>query len=271
MALDSLDLDALVASASAILDTAVVPFVDGHRARSAIVKGGNDFATEVDLALERQITDALVSATGIAVHGEEFGGPPIDSPLVWVLDPIDGTFNYAAGSAMAAILLGLLRDGEPVAGLTWLPFTGQRYTAVAGGPMIRNGVIQPRLNTARLADSLVGVGTFNVQWRGRFPGRYRLAVLEALTRITSRPRMQGATGIDLAYVADGTFGGAISFGDHLWDHAAGVALVRAAGGIVTDLTGADWTAQSHSALAAAPGLHSEILEILRTVGAPEDY
>ncbi|MDQ2626621.1 MAG: inositol monophosphatase family protein [Actinomycetota bacterium] len=271
MALDTAELDALVAEASRILDVAAQPFLDGHRAGSAVRKGGNDFATEVDLALERQITDGLVSATGIGVHGEEFGGPPIDSPLVWVLDPIDGTFNYAAGSPMAAILLGLLRDGEPVAGLTWLPFTGQRYTAVAGGPLLRNGAVQPTLGPAALSDSLVGVGTFNVDWRGRFPGRYRLEVLTGLSRVTSRPRMHGATGIDLAYVADGILGGAISFGDHIWDHAAGVALVRAAGGIVTDLNGAPWTAQSRSALAAAPGVHTEMLDILSAVGAPEDY
>ncbi|BBZ23184.1 inositol monophosphatase family protein [Mycolicibacter hiberniae] len=271
MALDTVDLEALVAAASEILDVAAEPFLAGHRAGSAVRKGGNDFATEVDLALERQITDALVAATGIGVHGEEFGGPPIDSPLVWVLDPIDGTFNYAAGSPMAAILLGLLRDGEPIAGLTWLPFAGQRYTAVAGGPLIRNGVAQPRLEPADLAHSLVGIGTFNVEWRGRFPGRYRLAVLEGLTRVTSRTRMHGATGIDLAYVADGTLGGAISFGHHIWDHAAGVAMVRAAGGIVTDLSGAPWTASSDSALVAAPGAHDQILDILMRVGAPGDY
>ncbi|MEB3021896.1 inositol monophosphatase family protein [[Mycobacterium] crassicus] len=271
MALDTADLNALVAEATKILDVAAKPFVDGHRARSAVRKGGNDFATEVDLALERQITEALVSATGIGVHGEEFGGPPIDSPLVWVLDPIDGTFNYAAGSPLAAILLGLLRDGEPVAGLTWLPFTDQRYSAVANGPLIRNGVAQPGLSHTALSDSLVGLGTFNVDWRGRFPGRYRLAVLAGLSRVTSRTRMYGATGIDLAHVADGALGGAISFGDHVWDHAAGVALVRAAGGIVTDLAGEPWTPQSHSALAAAPGAHAEILDILAAVGAPEDY
>ncbi|ORV40404.1 inositol monophosphatase [Mycolicibacter engbaekii] len=271
MALDTADLQALVAAASEILDVAAEPFLAGHRAGSAVRKGGNDFATEVDLALERQITDALVAATGIGVHGEEFGGPPIDSPLVWVLDPIDGTFNYAAGSPMAAILLGLLRDGEPVAGLTWLPFAGQRYTAVAGGPLIRNGVAQPPLEPADLAHSLVGIGTFNVEWRGRFPGRYRLAVLEGLTRVTSRTRMHGATGIDLAYVADGTLGGAISFGHHIWDHAAGVAMVRAAGGTVTDLSGAPWTALSDSALVAAPGAHEQILDILKRVGAPGDY
>lgn len=271
MALDTADLDALVTTASKVLDVAAEPFLAGHRADSAVRKGNNDFATEVDLALERQITEALVSETGIGVHGEEFGGPPIDSPLVWVLDPIDGTFNYAAGSPMAAMLLGLLRDGEPVAGLTWLPFADQRYTAVAGGPLLRNGVAQPQLKPADLADSLVGIGTFNVDWRGRFPGRYRMAVLDRLSRVTSRPRMHGATGIDLAYVADGTLGGAISFGHHIWDHAAGVAMIRAAGGIVTDLAGAAWTAHSDSAMAAAPGVHAQILDILEQAGPPGDY
>lgn len=271
MALDTADLAALVAEASTILDAAVEPFVAGHRADSAIRKHGNDFATEVDLALERQITDALLSATGIEAHGEEFGGSPVDSPLVWVLDPIDGTFNYAAGSPMAAILLGLLRDGEPLAGLTWLPFTGQRYAAVTGGPLVSNGVAQPPLESVDLADSLVGIGGFNVDWAGRFPGRYRQAVLENISRVTSRSRMHGATGIDLAYVADGILGAAISFGDNIWDHAAGVALVRAAGGVVTDLSGAQWTIRSRSALAAAPGAHAQMLEILERVGGPEDY
>ena len=104
MALDKTDLDALVAQAAAILDAAARPFVEGHRAESAVQKKGNDFATEVDLAIERQVVDALNAKTGIEVHGEEFGGADVDSPLVWVLDPIDGTFNYAAGSPMAAIL-----------------------------------------------------------------------------------------------------------------------------------------------------------------------
>ena len=271
MALDTADLDALVSEAAVILDAAVKPFIAGHRADSAVRKKGNDFATEVDLAIERQVVDALVSATGIGVHGEEFGGAAIDSPLVWVLDPIDGTFNYAAGSPMAAILLGLLRAGEPVAGLTWLPFMDQRYTSVLGNPLYANGVAQPPLRSAELVDSIVGIGTFNVEWRGRFPGRYRLAVLENLSRQCSRARMHGATGIDLAYTAAGILGGAISFGDHIWDHAAGVALVRAAGGIVTDLAGNEWTATSRSALAGVPGVHGQLLDIVRSVGDPESF
>jgi myo-inositol-1(or 4)-monophosphatase len=266
-----MDLDALVAKASAILDDAVEPFLSGHRASSAVSKKGNDFATEVDLAIERQVVDGLVAATGIEVHGEEFGGADVGSPWVWVLDPIDGTFNYAAGSPMAGILLGLMRDGEPVAGLTWLPFTGQRYTAVVGGPLMKNGAAQPSLERAKLVDALVGAGSFSADSRGRFPGQYRVAVLENLSRLSSRLRMHGSTGLDLAYVADGILGGAISFGGHVWDHAAGVALVRAAGGIVTDLAGEQWTPASRSALAAAPGVHAEILEILRNTGDPEDY
>jgi myo-inositol-1(or 4)-monophosphatase len=266
-----MDLDALVAEASAILDVAAKPFVAGHRADSAVSKRGDDFATKVDLAIERQVVDALVSATGIPVHGEEFGGADLDSPWVWILDPVDGTFNYAAGSPMAAILLGLLHDGDPVAGLTWLPFMNERYAAVLGGPVMKNGVPQPPLAHADLNHSIVGVGTFNADSRGRFPGRYRVAVLEELSRVSSRMRMHGATGIDLAYVADGVLGGSISFGHHVWDHAAGVALVRAAGGVVTNLAGDAWTPASRSALAAAPGVHAQLLEMLQTVGLPDEY
>ncbi|KKC02056.1 inositol monophosphatase family protein [Mycobacterium nebraskense] len=266
-----MDLDELVKKASAILDDATEPFLTGHRADSAVQKKGNDFATDVDLAIERQVVDALTEATGIGVHGEEFGGTDVDSEWVWVLDPVDGTFNYAAGSPMAGILLGLLHHGDPVAGLTWLPFVDQRYTAVVEGPLMKNGVAQPPLAPVDLADALIGAGSFSADARGRFPGRYRIAVLENLSRVSSRLRMHGSTGLDLAYVADGVLGGSISFGGHVWDHAAGVALVRAAGGVVTDVHGEPWTPASDSALAAGPRAHAEILEILRSTGRPEDY
>ncbi len=271
MALDETDLDALVAEAAAILDDAAKPFVSGHRAASAVPKKGNDFATEVDLAIERQVVDALVASTGIEVHGEEFGGADVDSPLVWVLDPIDGTFNYAAGLPTAGILLALVRDGNPVAGLTWVPFTDQRFTAVVGKPLYANGVAQQPLEPARVSGSVVGTGTFDVGSRGRFPGRYRLAIVEQLSRECSRMRMHGAIGLDLAYTAAGILGGAVTFGGHVWDHAAGVALVRAAGGTVTDLAGNDWTVHSKSALAGVPGVHEELLDIVRSAGDPDEY
>jgi len=268
---DPIDLTALLATAAGVLDAASAQFIAGHRAESAVAKKGNDFATEVDLAIERRVVAELTRLTGIGVHGEEFGGEPLDSELVWVLDPIDGTFNYAAGLPTAAILLGLLADGEPVMGLTWLPFMAQRYTATVGEPVRRNGEVLQSLQPATLSDSLVGIGTFNIDSRGRYPGRYRVAVLGNLSRECSRMRMHGSTGIDLAYVSAGILGGAISFGHHAWDHAAGVALVRAAGGVVTDLSGAPWTITSPSALAAAPGVHEQMLELVRSAGDPKDY
>ena len=265
------DLEALVAEAAAILDRAAVPFIAGHRAQSSVQKKGNDFATDVDLALERQIVAELEAATGIGVHGEEFGGADLDAPLVWVVDPIDGTFNYAAGSPMASILLALLRDGEPVAGLTWLPFTGQRYTAVDGGPLLRDDVPRPSLSPSPLTECVVGVGSFNVVGRGRYPGRWRLAAFAELSTVCSKIRMHGSIGVDMAYVADGILGAAIHFGGQVWDHAAGVALVRAAGGVVTDLSGEPWTPETRGILAAAPDTHAEMLELLRRVGSPEEF
>ena len=270
MTVDQGQLTGLLTTAAGVLDTVSAQFIAGHRAESAVTKKGNDFATEVDLAIERRVVAELTKLTGIGVHGEEFGGESLDAELVWVLDPIDGTFNYAAGLPTAAILLGLLADGEPVLGLTWLPFTAQRYTAIVGEPVHCNGEALEGLEPAVLSESLVGIGTFNIESRGRYPGRYRIAVLENLSRECSRMRMHGSTGIDLAYVAAGILGGAISFGHHPWDHAAGVALVRAAGGVVTDLAGEPWTASSPSALVAAPGVHEQMLEIVRSAGNPED-
>jgi myo-inositol-1(or 4)-monophosphatase len=137
--------------------------------------------------------------------------------------------------------------------------------------LMKNGAPQPLLENAKLGEVLVGVGTFNADSRGRFPGRWRMDVLAELSRVSSRLRMHGSTGIDLAYVADGVLGAAIVFGGQVWDHAAGVALVRAAGGIVTTLGGEPWTSESRSVLAAAPGVHAEVMEILRSAGEPGDY
>jgi myo-inositol-1(or 4)-monophosphatase len=110
-----------------------------------------------------------------------------------------------------------------------------------------------------------------MDWGGRFPGRYRVAVLEELSRVSSKLRMHGSTGIDMAFVAAGILGAAVSFGGKVWDHAAGVALVRAAGGVVTGLDGQPWTPQTRSTLTAAPGVHQEVMDILRLVGSPEEY
>ncbi|HEY5854822.1 MAG TPA: inositol monophosphatase [Aldersonia sp.] len=261
----SADFDTLLATAATILDEASGRFVEAVGAPSAVTKGHNDFATELDLELERTISAALRDQTGIEVHGEEFGGPELSSGRVWVLDPIDGTFNYSAGLPLTGMLLALLDDGEPLIGLTWLPLMNERYAATIDGPVLRNGTALPPLERRSLAKAMIAFGAFNVDGRGRIPGRYRFDVLGALSRLSSRVRMHGSTGVDLAYTAAGVLGGAVVFGHHPWDNAPGAALVRAAGGIVTDLAGEPWTIASGSVLAGAPGVHEEMLAMIAGV------
>ncbi len=252
-------LDELLAHATEVLDGAAARFVDGIGAPSAVHKGGNDFATALDLELEKRITGELFDRTGIEVHGEEFGGPDLTRGTTWVLDPIDGTLNYSAGLPTAGILLALLQDGEPVLGLTWIPLARRTFAAAKGGPLRIDGQPVPPLEPARLADSLVAFGTVNMR---------RLALLGELSQRVGRMRVHGTTGLDLAYTAAGSLGAALVFGRKAWDNAPGVALVRAAGGVVTDLQGEPWTVTSTSVLAAAPGIHEEIMAVLSAQEVP---
>ncbi|MBT0565211.1 inositol monophosphatase family protein [Williamsia sp. CHRR-6] len=263
-----LDPPRLLSIAADLLDEITPRFLAGVGAPSAVDKGGNDFATELDLELERTITAQLTERTGIAVHGEEFGGPPVTEGTVWVVDPIDGTYNYSAGLPFAGTLLGLLHDGQPVLGLTWLPMVDMRLQAFVEGPVIRNGEPIAPLRSSALADSVIAFGAFNLDHGGRFPGRWRVDVLGEISRRVSRIRQLGSTGMDMALCAAGNVGGAVCFGHHAWDNAAGAALVRAGGGVVTDLFGAPWTALSPSMLAGNAGVHRELLEIIAAVGDP---
>ncbi|MFI2232784.1 inositol monophosphatase family protein [Nocardia testacea] len=256
------ELGTLLATAAEVLDGVSARFLEGRGAPSAVAKGSRDFATELDLELERTISAQLVERTGIAVHGEEFGGPALTSGTAWVLDPIDGTFNYSNGHPLTGTLLALVRDGEPVLGLAWFPPLGRRYAAVVGGPLLLDGKPQPPLAPAVLDEAMIGFGAFNIESTGRVPGLFRHRVLGALSALSSRVRMHGSTGIDLAFTAEGTLGGAIVFGHHPWDNAAGALMVRCAGGVVTDLEGVDWTIESGSVLAAAPGVHAELLDMI---------
>ena len=260
----------LLAVASELLDAASERFVAGVGAPSAVAKGPRDFATAVDLELERRLTDELRDRTGIDVHGEEFGGPELTTGTTWVLDPIDGTFNYSAGLPLAGMLLALVSDGVPVLGLTWLPLLGHRYAAVEGGPLLDNGEPIPTLVPGTLRDAMIAFGTFNVASRGRIPGSYRLGTLAELSKVSGRMRMHGSTGVDLAFTAAGVLGGSVVFGHHPWDNAAGVAQVRAAGGVVTDLAGEPWTITSDSVLAGAPGVHDEMLSRIREIDPGEE-
>jgi myo-inositol-1(or 4)-monophosphatase len=264
------DLEHLCAEAARVLTEAEPEFQAGLGAAEEVTKGVNDYATAVDLALERRISAALTDRTGIAVHGEEYGGEALDVGTVWVLDPIDGTANYSHHIPLTAINLALLVEGVPRAGLTWVPLLGERYVATAGGPARRNGVVLPQLVPGGLGATVVAFGHVGFG-NAAFPAAYRLAFLREVSRTAMRVRMIGASALDFAWVAAGLFSAAVSFGNNAWDTAPGACLVRAAGGVVTDLAGAAHELRSESMLAARPGAAEELLDLLARLGDPATY
>lgn len=259
---DGVDLAQLTAAAESVLDEVSGLFVDGLGSPGVHVKGAGDFATDVDLELERRIGDLLEARTGIEVHGEEFGGPAPETGAMWILDPIDGTFNYSVGMPMAAMLLALAIDGEPVIGLTRMPLSGQTFAGHVGGSLLVNGEAMPPVPDSPLQTAVIGLGAFNAKSRGRYPGAARAELQRHLSYRAGRLRMTGSNGIDVAYVAAGVFGGAVSFSAKAWDNAAGAALVRAAGGLATDVAGEPWTVHSTSLVTGNRQLHAELLDVI---------
>ncbi|GEE03279.1 inositol-1-monophosphatase ImpA [Gordonia spumicola] len=264
-----LDPQRLLSVAEGVLDSVTSTFVDGLGASSAVSKVGDDFATHVDLSLERRIGSELQELTGIEVHGEEFGGPPSEQGTVWILDPIDGTYNYSVGLPVAAMLLSLAVEGEPLLGVTRLPLLNQSFAGVVGESFTVNGVPGRPLDETPLSSAVIGVGSFNAKAGGRYSGAARADLYRLLSHRARRLRMTGSTGTDLAYVAGGIFGGAVSFSRHAWDNAAGVALIRAAGGVATDVHGHPWRVGSRSMVAGNRRLHEELLTVVAESGVPD--
>ncbi len=267
MTLATTDLEQLCAEAAGVLNEAEAEFRMGLGAGEEVSKGVNDYATAVDLALERSISAALIDRTGIPVHGEEYGGGALDTGRTWVLDPIDGTANYSHHIPLSAINLALMVDGAPIAGLTWLPLLGERYVGIAGGGVRRNGVELPPLARRGLSGTVVAFGTVAA---GQATD-YRLAFLREVSRTAMRVRLIGATALESAWVAAGAFSAVVSFGNKPWDTAAGACQIRAVGGVVTDLAGAPHELGSPSMLGACPGASEDLLDILAGLGDPASY
>lgn len=261
-----------LALATRVLEDVTPRFIEGLGAKGVQSKGSrNDFATELDLELERKISGALREGTGLEVHGEEYGGPPVNEGTLWVVDPIDGTANYSLGIPTTGILVSLVHECQPILGLTWLPLLGMRFTSVAGRPLRENDRELPSLADVSIRDVGVGLGSLNTGARATYPPAYRREVLERLTLDSARTRKFGSTGVDLSFVASGRLSAAVSFGNHAWDNAAGASHIRAAGGVVTDLAGEPWSVESQSILAAGPRAHAEVLDRITQLGDPYNF
>ncbi len=228
----------MLAMAEAVVDDAETIFMEGFGAAPSTMKTAGDFATEVDYAIESHIRMMLTHLTGIPVVGEEGGGT--DSGTRWVIDPIDGTANFAASNPMSSILVSLLVDDQPILGVTSMPMLGKRLTAYDGSPLMVNGTPMKPLEEQSHLVAHVGFSSMATPKNTDFPGELRRDLLSELADSYLRPRITGSIGVDLAFTAEGIFGTCVSFSPHVWDNAAGVMLVRAAGGVVTDTEGGEW-------------------------------
>ncbi|MCM0754375.1 inositol monophosphatase [Desulfovibrio aminophilus] len=194
-------------------------------------KGRIDLVTSTDLAVEALLKERLAAILpGSDFLAEESSSKAGLGELTWIIDPLDGTTNFAHGLPFVATSVALWRGDHVALGLVNLPVLGELYTAIRGGGAWRDGERIRVSAVDRLEDSLIATG---------FPydnARYLDEIALHLRRVLSRTqglRRPGAAALDLAYVACGRYDGFYECALNAWDTAAGVLLVEEAGGRVS--------------------------------------
>lgn len=219
-------------------------------------KGSRDFATAADLEVERAVRQLLKERTPeISFFGEESGGgDPAAGGLTWVLDPIDGTVNFAYGLPLCGSSLALYSEGQPIVGGVELPLLGERYIAARGHGSWLNGRRIEVQRHERLAEALTVFGDAK---------REAAPVITELIARSFRVRQIGSAAVAFAWVAAGRVGALFTFANKSYDVGAGVILAREAGAVVFDRDGKDHTLASRWTLVGHPLLRDEMLELCR--------
>lgn len=236
-------------------------------------KGEVDLVTQADRRSEEAIVTRLRKRfPKHTIVAEEGGGSEGDSEFRWYVDPLDGTTNFAHGYPCFAVSIGLEQAGELVAGVIYQPVTGELFTAVKGEGAYLNQ--KKRIHVSkidRLATSLLATG-FPSAKRTQNPNIY---YYWGFTLRSHGVRRDGSAALDLAAVAAGRFDGFWEFGLHSWDTAAGVLLVREAGGVATGLNGQTYRPGDPDILASNGRVQGEMqrvaCEIAERGGASAPY
>jgi myo-inositol-1(or 4)-monophosphatase len=227
------------------------------------VKGPADFVSDVDRAAERAI-DAIVAERhpGAVLVAEETTPGAAFADLTFVADPLDGTTNFLHGFPWYAVSIGAVLRGEPVAGAVLNVANGDLFTAVRGSGARRNG--QP-ISVSTITDpsrALIGTG---------FPFKHRDAIspyMQVLPRVieqTAGLRRAGSAALDLCDVACGRFEAFWEYRLAPWDVAAGILIIREAGGVVTDLAGEPAGVAHGPIVAGNPTMHAWLLGQLQSI------
>ena len=228
------------------------------------LKGDYDLVTEADRASERLIVEKLRNHFPThAVVAEEGGGQEGSSEYRWYVDPLDGTTNFAHGFPMFNVTLALEKAGELIAGVIYHPIHEEMFTAEKGGGAYLNSRRIHVSKVARVEDALVATG---------FPSRKRHENVNVhfyyqLAMMSHGVRRAGAAALDLAYVACGRLDAFWEFGLNPWDMAAGVLMVREAGGMASDMHGGPFSLKGPHMLADNGLLHQPMVGLFAEIFA----
>jgi myo-inositol-1(or 4)-monophosphatase len=225
-------------------------------------KGRSDFVSAVDKASEQPIVEIVGRRLPHAVMlGEELSPDALSSSgLVVIADPLDGTTNFLHGYPEYAVSIGVAREGELCAGVVLNVPRGEEFTAISGGGAFLNGA---RIKVSSLRDpgrALIGTGFpfRTVEQLPRYVPQFSLVAAG-----TAGIRRAGAAALDLASVACGRFDAFWELTLAPWDVAAGILLVREAGGIVTDLEGSPARPVGGGLVAGNPAMHAWLMQTVR--------
>jgi myo-inositol-1(or 4)-monophosphatase len=225
-------------------------------------KGRFDFVSDVDRASESALAEVIVQRHPDATLLAEEGSPNAEATrgLVFVADPLDGTTNFLHGVPWYAVSIAALVDGQLAAGAIINVPTGALFTATAGGGARHAGAPMRVSTITEPSRALIATGfPFS---REEEIDRY-VPALPAVMRATSGIRRCGAAALDLADVACGRYEAFWELRLSPWDLAAGVLLIREAGGVVTTLDGGPCPVAETSLVAGNPTMHAWLLETLR--------
>ncbi|MCM3717310.1 inositol monophosphatase family protein [Fictibacillus phosphorivorans] len=221
-----------------------------------------DLVTNMDKNIEKFFIEKIQKVfPDHKVLGEEGYGDEIQdtSGIIWIIDPIDGTTNFIHQQSNFAISIGIYEDGKGIMGLIYDVGNQNLYFAKDGKGAFLNDYKLPKLDKTTLSEAVIGV---NATWVGPNK-RINHENVQEIVRKSRGTRSYGSAAIELAYVASGKLDAYMTMRLSPWDFAAGLILLNEVGGIATNTDGKPiQLLKQNSILAARPGLHEEILNVL---------
>lgn len=219
--------------------------------------GPNDLVTEVDKASEALIMDIIrQDFPGHFILSEEIGEVKMDSSTKWIIDPIDGTVNFANGIPLCCVSIGIEHEGNMIMGAVYNPMMNEFFFAEKGkGAFLNDNAI--RVSQQDQVKHACLVTGFSYTYLDMENGP--LEVFSRLIRKGIPVRRLGSAAIDLCWVAAGRFDGFYEHKLNAWDSAAGFLMVEEAGGVVTDFAGDAYSPYQPHIVATNGKIHQELL------------